>query len=65
MTQFAGRNRNDPRRYERQCRGKVPYASKGKAGGILRVMRNRGAGPFLHVYHCPVCKKWHLGNRNG
>lgn len=49
------------------CRGKVRYKTKRLAQGVLRVMLREGQmkSETLHVYRCPSCGKWHLGNRSG
>lgn len=47
------------------CRSKVPYTSRGKAAGALRVMLRDHPrdNDHLNTYKCR-CGYWHLGNSN-
>jgi hypothetical protein len=40
---------------------KVAYATRNRAVAAQRKIDSK-AGKLLHVYHCPACKRWHLGN---
>jgi hypothetical protein len=50
----------------RDCSQKVDHPSKKVAEGVLRQMV-KAHGPArtarLSAYKCPLCQRWHLGNR--
>ena len=45
---------------ERQCRGKVGYASMPEAIQVAKLMHKRVKAKF-NPYECPWCKRFHVG----
>jgi len=43
------------------CQGKVRHASEGAAWAAVR--KTACAGPTLHPYLCPHCRRYHVGHR--
>lgn len=48
------------RRLRRECRGKVAYAELAQARVASSSLRRRGEG--VHVYKCPLCRRFHVGH---
>lgn len=51
------------------CAGKVSHATAGKAHDVCKrtarkadFRKNGNKGTTLHVYRCPHCHRWHVGN---
>lgn len=54
---------DDPNPPSKHCYAKVQYLSRKAARRVLKVFRPRDVdGHTLHVYTCPTCKKFHIGN---
>jgi hypothetical protein len=50
----------------RTCKRKIAYHRRESADKSLgKMMAKRENTHNLHVYECPYCGKWHLGNRTG
>lgn len=52
------RRKKIKRKHKKNCEQKKAFENKQKAYNFLNHFFNKN--PFMRVYKCPFCKKWHL-----